>query len=211
VLSNRNITRTAEHLLNLKCGFLSSPAALACKDEAVVRRAEEVQARNAALAAVGSAAGGHAATGLSSTGQRLKRKGGFMDFMTAAEQQAMKQQFAEMLYVTNLPFSWAEQPIVKDFFKALRPSFELPTRYQLSNTYLFEAYNQVARRVMAALAAGSYITLTTDGWSRWGNLVCMQEADLQKWQAVFLAFKKKLTISFSYCPCFAGPRGKSTF
>ena len=39
--------------------------------------------------------------------------------------------YAEMIFHTNLPNEWVEQPTVKDFFAKLRPGFMLLTASEL--------------------------------------------------------------------------------
>ena len=51
------------------------------------------------------------------------------------------------------------------FFKKLRPTFKLPSRYELSNRFLNQEYIRVERRADEKIEAAPCLALQMDGWS----------------------------------------------
>ncbi|KAJ8969152.1 hypothetical protein NQ314_001893 [Rhamnusium bicolor] len=57
----------------------------------------------------------------------------------------------------------------KRFFKKLRPSFVLPTRYLLANRLLNDEYDRVQVQVEEKLRQSESLSLQCDGWSNLRN------------------------------------------
>ncbi len=124
-LSTVNITGVKEHLQNIKvCCYLISPQAAANEDKGVRRLLEQRKQSNTLLSST--------ATGSSAGSARHF----YSDRISAADQQHMISLLEDVIIMTNLPHSWVENPVVEAFFKALRPAFTLPSRYQVRRSLL---------------------------------------------------------------------------
>ncbi|KAJ8969569.1 hypothetical protein NQ314_001690, partial [Rhamnusium bicolor] len=57
----------------------------------------------------------------------------------------------------------------KSFFKSLRPTFHLPSRYDLSNTLLNEEYNRIKLEVELKIKEANHLSIQCDDWSNIRN------------------------------------------
>jgi hypothetical protein len=64
-----------------------------------------------------------------------------------------------------VPLSLLENEWRKEFFQKLRPSFKLPSRYQLSNKLLDNEYKSVQEKVKQKIQSSETLTLLSDGWT----------------------------------------------
>lgn len=71
-----------------------------------------------------------------------------------------------MVYETAMPLQWVEHPAVLKFFRTIRPSFKLPSRFLLSNTLLFDTYHSLKEKINKKLGHFKWLCLGWDGWSR---------------------------------------------
>ena len=62
-----------------------------------------------------------------------------------------------------------EHPLWIDFFKRIRPSFQLPSRYRLSSTYLDAQYTETQGNINKQLEEAKNLHLQCDGWSNLKN------------------------------------------
>lgn len=58
-----------------------------------------------------------------------------------------------------------ENPFWISFFKTLRPSYTLPTRYHLSNTLLNEEEARIRKFTNKLIGEASSLAIMSDGWS----------------------------------------------
>lgn len=66
-------------------------------------------------------------------------------------------------FVTNLPFSWVEHPLVQECFHELRPSFKLPPCHELNNPPFFLSI--ISHKVLEAIKFSQFISCTCDSLS----------------------------------------------
>jgi hypothetical protein len=52
--------------------------------------------------------------------------------------------FARAIFASRIPFSIVENEYWKEFFHKLKPSFRLPSRYELGNSLLNKEYDNVS-------------------------------------------------------------------
>ena len=92
---------------------------------------------------------------------------------TASEKKALDLQVAKMIYATNSPFMFIEHPEVLKTFKMLRPGYEPPSRLDIGNALLEEAYTQ-AYSGCKEKVEGKLVSMEMDGWSNIHNepVVC---------------------------------------
>ncbi len=58
----------------------------------------------------------------------------FLDVMTTDEASKLDGLLSRAIYASNTPFNIVENDYWKEFFKALRPSYKLPSRYEVKYT-----------------------------------------------------------------------------
>lgn len=76
---------------------------------------------------------------------------------------------AKAIFVSGAPFVMVEHPVWKEFFKRLRPSYELPSRKHISTTLLDFHYNQTKKMVDNEVKNANVLHLQLDGWSNIRN------------------------------------------
>ncbi|KAK3910097.1 Zinc finger BED domain-containing protein 4 [Frankliniella fusca] len=73
------------------------------------------------------------------------------------------------MVMSNLPFSTFSTPEWKSFFQAIRPSFELPSEWNLRHTLLNELYETVNKSVEEKIEKAEHLSILTDGYSNIRN------------------------------------------
>ena len=73
--------------------------------------------------------------------------------------------FTRAVYCSSAPLSIVENDHWIDFFKKLKPNFNLPSRYELSNRLLSQEFARVEGRVEQRVATAPCLALQMDGWS----------------------------------------------
>ena len=117
ILSGCNVTRLKEHLLNLRvCKFLDTKEA---RQQAITE--PDVKA---ALRIPRSSQG-------STTAATSAVRPFTVDSISKADKQHLDELFIEMLINTAWSFCVVENPAVLLFFRALRPAYQLPSRYEV--------------------------------------------------------------------------------
>lgn len=81
----------------------------------------------------------------------------------------LNQSLAKAIFVSGSPLSMVEHPLWIDFFKRIRPSFQLPSRYRLSSTYLDAQYTETQGNINKQLEEAKNLHLQCDGWSNLKN------------------------------------------
>lgn len=83
-----------------------------------------------------------------------------------AEQAAMVDILAGIMYKTNMPLSWVENPDVLEGLGKLMPWLPLPSRFQLANGLLVKTHDKIRSEVVAWIHLQPYFSVSTDLWSR---------------------------------------------
>lgn len=86
--------------------------------------------------------------------------------LCVTDQQTATRLFAEMVYNTGIPLQFVEHASVQTFLNFIRPSFKIPSRYQLSTPLLFMVFTALQAQVHHHLSKLPFVTLGWDGWSR---------------------------------------------
>lgn len=73
------------------------------------------------------------------------------------------EKLAKAIIVSGVPFSMVEHPLWEEFFKELNPSFNLPSRKSISETYLEKAYREMKADVKKELSKENFMHLQCDG------------------------------------------------
>lgn len=89
--------------------------------------------------------------------------------MPLTEQTKASEMLCRAMYVTASPLNLVENQYWSDFFKFLRPAYKLPSRHEVSNTYLDREYAKVSTNVSERIAAANTVALICDGWSNVRN------------------------------------------
>lgn len=76
--------------------------------------------------------------------------------MGCNENEALNKALAKAIYVSGTPLSITEHPLWQDFFKSLRPSYTLPSRFRLSTSYLDAQYNEMQTDLKEQLASAKH-------------------------------------------------------
>lgn len=92
-----------------------------------------------------------------------------MDNITEDEQLKLEKLLARAIYSSGSPLSLFEKKEWQDFFKRLRPSFAIPSRYKLSNSLLDNAFDRMQSIVDEKIKQASVLCLQTDAWSNIRN------------------------------------------
>lgn len=93
----------------------------------------------------------------------------FVDDMSCNENEALNKALAKAIYVTGTPLSITEHPLWQNFFKSLRPSYILPSRFRLSTSYLDTQYTEMQTDLKEQLTSAKHLHLQCDGWSNIRN------------------------------------------
>lgn len=84
-------------------------------------------------------------------------------------QEILNQSLAKAVFISGSPLSMVEHPLWMDFFQKIRPSFKLPSRYQLASTYLDAQYAEMQSNINKQLEEAKILHLQCDGWSNLKN------------------------------------------
>lgn len=84
-------------------------------------------------------------------------------------QERLNQYLAKAIFVSGSPLALVEHPLWIDFFKKIRPSYVLPSRYRLASTYLDAQYTEMQTEVSKQLQDSKDLHLQCDGWSNLNN------------------------------------------
>lgn len=84
-------------------------------------------------------------------------------------QQELNELLSKAIFVSGAPLSLVEHPLWKEFFAKLRPSFELPSRKQISTALLDHHYETTKKMVDVEVKNSNVLHLQLDGWSNIRN------------------------------------------
>ncbi|CAG9840199.1 unnamed protein product [Diabrotica balteata] len=100
---------------------------------------------------------------------KINRIQSFCDRMTHEQNNELNILLARAIYTSSAPHSITENEDWKLFFKKIRPSYTLPSRYMLSNRLLTEEYERVEVQVNDKIKQADNLSLQCDGWSNLRN------------------------------------------
>ena len=84
-------------------------------------------------------------------------------------QDKLSEQFSRALFASAAPLSMFESANWKIFFNNLRPDFQIPSRYVLSNTLLDNEYKRITIITNEYMKKSSTISIICDGWTNVRN------------------------------------------
>lgn len=84
-------------------------------------------------------------------------------------QEMLNQSLAKAVFISGSPLSIVEHPLWIEFFKKIRPSYSLPSRYRLSSTYLDAQFTEMQTEINKQLQDTKNLYLQCDGWSNLRN------------------------------------------
>ena len=94
---------------------------------------------------------------------------GWIDRMSAEEQERLDTSYSNMFYSTGIPFALANSAAMKSFLKEIRPSWEPPSAYRIGNSLLDKAYDVFEQCKANLLQQNTQFCLVSDGWSNTNN------------------------------------------
>lgn len=103
------------------------------------------------------------ATGSSSRPRSQFRN--FFDTMPTAEKTELDRLLARAIYASGTPLGITENPEWVKFFRKLRPSYLLPSRYQISNGLLNDEYQSAKNNIKTKIDEALTVGMQCDGWS----------------------------------------------
>lgn len=89
----------------------------------------------------------------------------FTDIMSNHESNQLDTLFAKAIYCSAAPLSMFETSHWKQFFRRLRPAWNPPSSYKLSNSFLDLWKGKVADECMQRFRAAPVLAMMSDGWS----------------------------------------------
>lgn len=84
-------------------------------------------------------------------------------------QDKLETKLSKTIFNSAYPLRMVEDDNWKTFFKELRPSFKLPSRYELSHRLLDNAYTETNKFVESKLAEAQNLSIMCDGWTNIRN------------------------------------------
>ena len=90
------------------------------------------------------------------------------DWADSIDASTVKQLYSligEAFFTGGVPFRFIENSALKKFVKAMRPSYELPSRHRLCNDILDDTHDSVKMKMTEAVRRGKYVSIATDAWT----------------------------------------------
>jgi len=72
---------------------------------------------------------------------------------------------ARAIFASGSPLSVVENIYWQRAFAALRPAYQLPSRYQLTNVYLLKEHNKIDLECREYLLQAPSLAILCDGWT----------------------------------------------
>lgn len=116
-----------------------------------------------------------ASTSASRTGTAVSSSGtasgirSFFDHITEDEKESLDALLAKAIYSSGVPFAIVDNSYWKDFFKKLRPCYDLPSRFKLSHGLLETEYKEIKATVQNTVRSAQSVGVQCDGWSNIRN------------------------------------------
>ncbi|XP_034944412.1 uncharacterized protein [Chelonus insularis] len=85
--------------------------------------------------------------------------------MSKKDEDSLQELLAEAIYASGTPLCITENPYWLKFFNALRPSFNLPSRNQISNNLLDSVFVRTQNMVNEKIESATTVGVQCDAWS----------------------------------------------
>jgi hypothetical protein len=125
----------------------------------------EIDIENTAIASLSGSLETRSELSSSTRISRQSSLSSYFDKMSTEEKRKLDESFARAIYSSGVALSIIENSYLKEHYKQLRPSYELPSRYRLSNPLLNKEYDKIQVKVAQKLAEADSLTLMSDGWT----------------------------------------------
>jgi Protein of unknown function (DUF 659)/hAT family C-terminal dimerisation region/BED zinc finger len=89
----------------------------------------------------------------------------FVDKISQAEKEKIDREIARAIYASGCPLSLTENEHWVKALRSLRPAYDPPSRYLLSNRLLEDEFNAVRKTVKGTIANAPCLSLLSDGWT----------------------------------------------
>ena len=89
----------------------------------------------------------------------------FADKMSTSEQQKLNALLARAMYASGTPFCMVENSHWQAFFKAIRPAYVVPSRYEVSEHLLVSEHEKTREEMLIKVAESDAVAIMCDGWS----------------------------------------------
>ncbi|CAH0552651.1 unnamed protein product [Brassicogethes aeneus] len=93
----------------------------------------------------------------------------FIDKTSNDEKKRFDKKLARAIYSSGSPIQMVEKGYWKEFFKAIKPSYTLPSRHDLSHKLLDAEYETLQGDVMTKIRTAETVSVQCDGWSNIRN------------------------------------------
>ena len=129
----------------------------------------------------------------------------FTDKMSTSEQEKLNALLARAMHTSGTPFCMVENSYWQAFFKAIRPAYVVPSRYEVSESLLVSEYEKTREEMLIKLVVSNAAAIMCDGWSnirRWFWYFAIETIiyDERKfWKVCFAAWERKVfkKVNFS--------------
>ena len=85
--------------------------------------------------------------------------------MSTSEQEKLNALLACAMYASGTPFRIVENSHWQAFFKAFRPAYVVPSRYEVSESLLVSEYEKTREEMLIKVAESDAVAIMCDGWS----------------------------------------------
>ena len=89
----------------------------------------------------------------------------FADKMSTNEQEKLNALLARAMYASGTSFYMAKNSPWQAYFKAIRPAYVVPSRYEVSEPLLVLEYEETREEMLIKVAEGDAVAILCDGWS----------------------------------------------
>lgn len=156
-MSHCNVSTMGKHLKSACKKYLLSTQAEECTDKGVIEALKQHQQ-------ILRAASWNPTASVRPVGQQpITSFAG--DRTSTALQESITSALMDVIIQCSLPHSLVENKYFGRLLKLLRSSYDLPSRWQVSNTLLNEKFDAISAEVTQVLDGAGFLTLTMDGWS----------------------------------------------
>jgi hypothetical protein len=84
---------------------------------------------------------------------------------TLDKEDQINKALAKMFVCCNLPFALIEHPFFVEFIKTLRTTYNLPSRWILSETLIIQEVSRISLKINRIINEESNLTIAFDGWT----------------------------------------------
>ena len=87
----------------------------------------------------------------------------FADKMSTSKQEKLNALQARAVYASGTPFYMVENSYWQAFFKAIRPAYVVPSRYEVSEPLLVSEYEKNREKMLIKIAESDAVAIMSDG------------------------------------------------